>query len=556
MKKFVISSVAVASFAFALVASAATAADMGSVTLRQGSRGAAVSALQSNLNNCAGQSLSTDGIFGSGTAAAVRAFQSSKGLTVDALVGNGTKSALSVACAGTTTNNNNNNNTNTSTTLSGGEADLDYTLVSESSITTDSKGQHAFTIEVEADRNGGDAKIERLDLVLSSSDTLYRAISAITLEVDGKEVSSVDTDSRSDWRGDRDTVRFSNLDIIVKSGQTVEIEVLLDLTDKATDDITLTKVEYRHTDGTGLVISKDQAGPVVATVDSIEDLGIKFSKNSKSPKGSALDLSSAVNNKVLVITDADVNKGIDGVLETATVEIHLTGAVNNSATAVRDLISRVAFNIDGKQVDTINGSSIAATSVTADKVTLTFDLDEFEVSEGDDFEFSVSANFRSIENSVISAVKVGSVVFNGYDEAKDQPMTAATAYNSHAEEFTITEGDIEVDINDSTVAVGLPLGNATTGTISFEITVENNTGEDLDIDNMTTDWDFDIKGYAGYSMTSITLENGNAIPTTLADGAEGTYKVTFSYTQKVTNQSFTIELKSIDGIKVGYVWAD
>lgn len=54
--------------------------------LRQGSRGAAVKTLQSQLN-ARGASISVDGVFGRGTASAVRSLQSAAGIGVDSVVG-------------------------------------------------------------------------------------------------------------------------------------------------------------------------------------------------------------------------------------------------------------------------------------------------------------------------------------------------------------------------------------------------------------------------------------------------------------------------------------
>jgi len=62
-------------------------------TLRQGSRGDAVTHLQDHLND-RGYGLSRDGNFGSGTAGAVRDFQSKNGLAADGVVGPATWNAL------------------------------------------------------------------------------------------------------------------------------------------------------------------------------------------------------------------------------------------------------------------------------------------------------------------------------------------------------------------------------------------------------------------------------------------------------------------------------
>jgi len=57
------------------------------VTLRQGSSGNAVRALQVELNAKRGAGLAVDGVFGSGTYNAVRTFQSHAGITIDGVVG-------------------------------------------------------------------------------------------------------------------------------------------------------------------------------------------------------------------------------------------------------------------------------------------------------------------------------------------------------------------------------------------------------------------------------------------------------------------------------------
>ncbi|MFE7125510.1 peptidoglycan-binding protein [Streptomyces sp. NPDC057617] len=62
--------------------------------VREGSSGAAVQRLQRALTAALGRTVSIDGQFGSGTAQAVRDYQSSRGLTADGIVGAGTWTAL------------------------------------------------------------------------------------------------------------------------------------------------------------------------------------------------------------------------------------------------------------------------------------------------------------------------------------------------------------------------------------------------------------------------------------------------------------------------------
>jgi peptidoglycan hydrolase-like protein with peptidoglycan-binding domain len=65
-------------------------------TLKQGSKGSEVSSLQQQLSS-AGYNIAVDGIYGPETAAAVKAYQQSQGLSVDGIVGNQTWGSLNAA---------------------------------------------------------------------------------------------------------------------------------------------------------------------------------------------------------------------------------------------------------------------------------------------------------------------------------------------------------------------------------------------------------------------------------------------------------------------------
>ena len=73
-------------------------ANLGS--LRKGSQGAAVRALQKNLRTLGYYTGSVDGDYGDGTVAAVTAFQAANGLTADGIDGNGTQNAILLALNG------------------------------------------------------------------------------------------------------------------------------------------------------------------------------------------------------------------------------------------------------------------------------------------------------------------------------------------------------------------------------------------------------------------------------------------------------------------------
>lgn len=73
-------------------------ANLGS--LKEGSQGAAVRALQKNLKTLGYYTGSVDGDYGAGTVAAVTAFQAANGLTADGIAGNGTQNAILIALGG------------------------------------------------------------------------------------------------------------------------------------------------------------------------------------------------------------------------------------------------------------------------------------------------------------------------------------------------------------------------------------------------------------------------------------------------------------------------
>lgn len=72
-------------------------------TLRRGSRGELVKQVQTRLKNWGYYAGSVDGIFGSGTESAVKAFQRKNGLAADGIVGKRTAAALGINLDGAST---------------------------------------------------------------------------------------------------------------------------------------------------------------------------------------------------------------------------------------------------------------------------------------------------------------------------------------------------------------------------------------------------------------------------------------------------------------------
>jgi len=444
------------------------------------------------------------------------------------------------------------------------EADLTFDVDAESNINQDGINQHAFTIEIEADEDGGDALIERLDLKFKTTGaTTYRSISRVALEVDGDEIAEADTDSRSDWRGNTDTIRFSDLNLVVKSGKVVEVEVLLDVTDDVTN-IKLEEVGYRYSDGTGLIVSDEYKSKADIGVDPADAVSFRITENRSNPSDTALDVSSSRSNETLAIVDVEVRKG-EGVLEEVEVTLDFTSGAD--VEDMKDLLSRVALKVDGKQVDYINSSSFKTT--TAPTLVLVFDADEFDFEEDDEFEIEVLASFRAYDPTTgkIGTVKVTKIGLTGYDDGVGTAFGASPSRvykdtSSFAPVFTLTEGDVLVAISD----VEVRKTDDHKGTIVFDLEVENDKGTGLVLGDGTNDgidvskFVFDVKGY-GLSTTVeplIVIDTGaltGAKKDTLDDGDIATFKVTLTY-DSTSTAAFTIEVKEIGGVALGYKWAD
>jgi len=554
------------------LAFSASAYDFGAATLRVGSRGADVMEVQRVVG-----ANPVDGIFGPMTMAAVKAWQANNGLEADGVVGNYTKAAMNAVSGvvapssgcqagwivnpftnqpcGTTTPT---TPSTPSTTLKGEEAELEFSVDVQDDIDENGKDQHAFTIEIEADKKGGDAKIERLDILFNTTGAVaYRSIKKVALEVDGDVIAEVDTDSRSDWRGSNDTLRFSNLDLVVKSGDVVEVEVMLDVTDKATA-IELDEISYRYVDAAGVVVTDDETS-IGASVDvkTPDSISFRITENKSNPSDTSLDVSSSRSNETLAIVDVEVRKG-EGTLEEVEVEITFTGGTVDDDT-IAALLSRVTLKVDGDVVDYISSSSFPGES--GDKLTLTFDADEFDMEDGDKFQIEVLANTRANDDGDITSMQVSDIELIGYDEGGENSFNGSSSTSvasgkkdttSFAPVYTITQGDIDVIIS----KVDVKETDDRAGKIEFEIEVTNETGSTLGADLYdAAEWVFDVTKYGTTSSITITDIDGSADENaTIANGDVAKYKVSIGYDSVGSLASFSIEVKKIGGKSVGYLW--
>ena len=213
-------------------------------TMRAGMSGPGVATLQGALNAVQNPDIVVDSKFGPATAAAVKQFQASQGLTADGIVGPMTGNALAQAsttviviptgndlpegCTSTsgyssTTGEKCDEGTSNGDfpTTGGQEASLEsYSMDSEDDA---EEGQEAHVATIEFDVEDGDVKIERLDLTFvedagNTEDEPWDAFDTLTLMVDGDEIASEDISDEDDWNRDNSpfVFRLTGLDYVVE----------------------------------------------------------------------------------------------------------------------------------------------------------------------------------------------------------------------------------------------------------------------------------------------------------------------------------------------------
>ncbi len=220
----ILSKVTVAVAALALVLGTASAASALTYTgtLKVGSRGAAVSSLQTCLNGKGMSAGVADGIFGMGTKAAVMRFQSANSLTVDGVAGMATHAALG-NCSTTVVNNDNNDNGEVDLNdfiIDGGE-EVDLQDFDAKDGDDDSVVEGATSKEIayfEFTPEDSDFLLERIHFVFAGDDNNDETINAdeafedITLFINGDEVDTIDASDSDNWDddkyGDRDTYSY------------------------------------------------------------------------------------------------------------------------------------------------------------------------------------------------------------------------------------------------------------------------------------------------------------------------------------------------------------
>jgi len=365
--------VAAAVVLFAVLATTALAYTH-TVTLKQGSSGSQVMALQQALG------ITADGAFGPMTKAAVMSYQASHGLTADGVVGAMTGASLAgsgstsgstggssgALCPnGKTLASNCTESAGSSSSSMGGD-DGDITEVDE--VSTDDSSieegetNEVFGFEFEVE---GDVSVDRVDFYMEVSDSTTASdnpddyFQSAILMVDGEEVATLDVD---DWdqddyavvangttNDDEYRLRFSSLDWVLEDGDNPEVVLAFEVNDSIDSEdldnadwvVDLETDSIRFVDGRGFSSEEGAALTETFGTDEEETAELKVKTSSEDPEATIIEVSDqdTTEDVTIFVFEIQEENGVDATINDLTVTLTAltsAGAGVDESTVVRD----------------------------------------------------------------------------------------------------------------------------------------------------------------------------------------------------------------------------
>lgn len=452
---------AVATFALAFaVAVSASAYDMSSVTLKVGSRGAAVTQLQMGLNACNAAGLTTDGIFGRGTESAVKAFQASKGLSADGKAGNMTKAAINSCGATTPTTPSVALCPNGMTLASNCTASPSSTWGTSSAegyladINSDATNLVSTVYESESDKvvNGvratarlADQKVEKVTVTFVQANTstasvnLGKYISGASLWYGSTKIATMSVaDADRSTSTDTYTFNFTGLNSVIAKDQigrfyvSVNANGSLDSNDTTYASWTVKITEIRATSPNGVYVTSSSSPlPITKSLT----FG-KFSAN-----GVKAEIGLAVSNPTAQTVTVNENSNTNNVtllkFKVTAKNTNLTirkipVTVATTGSALSSIVNSVKLMRDGVIVDQVDGSAATAGVYSFANLATPGSM----ISSGSTAEYSVdvdlkkqSGNFSTGATLTASFTDLTTTNFSVQDSNGDQ-LPSGTSYRS------------------------------------------------------------------------------------------------------------------------------
>ena len=511
--------------AFAGSSYAATFVYTGGI-IKVGSHGTQVADLQTCMNALGYSTGMVDGKFGPMTKAGVMAFQASKGLVVDGIIGPQTGPVFTAACAtvdggssttlpdgctstagySVTTGEKCDGSDSSSTTMgtSGEEASLSNYNLKAGSDDTIREGEKEEVARIEFDVDDADFALERVDLTFdytgtaAGEDKPWKAFKKVILKADGKEIASKSVDDQDDWKEDQDpyVLRLTDISYIVKAGDKAKLSVEVeadDSVDGTSSALNNTWDIYVGTDG---IRGVDEAGISQYEGDATDKESFNIEDEAA---GEALTIKSSSNNPDATIFKVYDDKTSDDYKVFAfkldadehDIKVDRLGLRFITSDLYDDVIDDMYLKIDGTKYDDIesvvyytNNTFTTKTAVNgttpSQYALLTFDIDKDAVIDADTSEnVYVYAKFREQSASTYPAgttlnLATASVTGEGVDDVSDNTVITGDTHTLELGVPKVTLVSKTSSLNDS----------ETVATFSFEVKVEADD-EDISFDNAT-----------------------------------------------------------------------
>jgi len=514
LKKYLIGSMVIAAFAFAFVVSAA---DFGSTTLKVGSKGEAVKAVQTLVGATA------DGSFGPMTKAKVQVWQAANGLTADGLFGNASKAKANATVTTTTTTTTTTvagcpagalfnsltgaactTTTGTTTVSTTGQAgDLTITN-STAGLETEIKEGDVNTpvLSFKAQATGSDINVSSVKVELTNTDTsgtstrLERYASEVSVYMGSTKVGSALVSDFSKT-GIVYSKSIALTGAVVKPGLSnkatfwVEVTALpsIDSADIATDDWTMKVASTRWADGTGMVLSDTTA---IAKTGTDAATGVSFS-------------SLASGDLKLTISKGAMPAAANVKASTTTTTDTLMNEFKLKATGSKMTVNSISLALSTPTGDTlasatnevnikVNGTQIATNDATlVDDATYLFTLDDpMDIAAGSTVTFDVYAKVNKIAGGFAAgdSLKVDYATSNVEDANGDAIPGGNRTGTAVGETQSFYADGLNLTLISTSAVKSLSTAPASTpdsGTYTIKFKATNFGDTDLYVDKSTLD---------------------------------------------------------------------
>lgn len=503
------------------------------VTLRVGSTGSQVMAMQKVVGTTA------DGVFGPATKAAVMAWQSNNGLVADGIVGPNTGAAMSGNCDD---DNGDDSDPYDSSDLDGSFGIIEnVTELSQYNNEDVGEGEDDVIIlgfEVEAS-NDGDIQISSMKISFDpagnasgDSDNLDDYITDVSIWMGDDKVGEVDVEDFSVNSSDvhSKTVVLDNsivrADDKEKFYVAVSAQNSLDSGDIDSDSWSVDVDNIRFVDGSGVVTTDSSTGDINAMNQAFDfasfataaDVEMKVNLADDNPDSMVVDVddTSDTDGVELLVFTIEA-QGSDIVIEDLPVLLTVTGATDVDAVA-----NTLYLEADGNSwSETISTTTAAAT--------ITFDNIDFEISEGDEVEFTVLADINDIET--------------GFDEG-DTLKAELRSFEVDAIDAEDEQGDTISDADATGTALGDPMAFYDTGIMVefIDSSVTNYVDDGADDDTGEFVIEFKVTAFGGtvYVSDTATATTASSIAEATLSSVGNLYRVTDSGTATTDDLAYDV----------------